>query len=348
MVDSRSVMLVCSSPGDGSGGVISYRFDAIDGSVTKSVISPAETPYYLSVHPTGRYVYTVDRTEGGLVSAYRIDDGDATLTRLDRRSSGGAGPCYVSIDRRGNYVYVANYGGGTVSAFPVGSDGRLGGGTTVEFEASGRKTASHPHSIAPGETDGIVYVPDLGRDRIVTLSHRPDGALEPASVPDATLPTGTGPRHFDRHPNGRFLYVVNEINSTLTAFDVRPGTGALREVKTVSSLPASFDGENRAADLRVHPSGRWVYGSNRGHDSIAFFEVDSESGRLDVQGHVPSGGRTPRTIALDPTGRYLFAANKDGGGVAVFELHPETGRPQPRDSVAVPKPMCVRFVPIRG
>ncbi|GKZ15228.1 lactonase family protein [Haladaptatus sp. T7] len=347
MVDSRSVMLVCSSPGDGSDGVISYRFDAADGSVTKSGRSPAENPYYLAVHPTGQYVFTVDRIAGGLVSAYRID-GDATLTRLNRRSSGGGAPCYVSTDSHGNYVYVANYGGGTVSAFPVGSECQMGGGTTVEFEASGRETASHPHSIAPGATDGIVYVPDLGRDRIVTLFHRPDGALESASVPDATLPAGTGPRHFDRHPNGRFLYVVNEIDSTLTAFEVWPGTGALREAKTVSTVPSSFDGENRAADLRVHPSGRWVYGSNRGHDSIAFFEVDSESGHLDMQCHVPSGGRTPRTIALDPTGRYLFAANKDSGAVAVFELHPETGRPQPRDSVEVPKPMCVRFVPIRG
>ena len=131
-------------------------------------------------------------------------------------------------------------------------------------------------------------------------------------------------------------------------FDVRPGTGALREVETVNTLPSSFDGENRAADLRVHPSGRWVYGSNRGHDSIAIFEVDPKSGRLDVQGHVPSGGRTPRTIALDPTGRYLFAANKDGGGVAVFELHPENGAATAERLLAVPKPMCVRFVLTRG
>lgn len=347
MVDSRSVMLVCSSPGDGMDNVVSYRFDAADGSVTKSGRSPAETPYYLAVHPTGEYVFTVDRTAGGLVSAYRIDDSDATLTMLNRRSSGGAGPCYVSTDRCGNHVYVANYRGGTVSSFTVGSDGRLGVGTTLEFGAEGQKSASHPHSIAPGPTDDVVYAPDLGRDRIVTLFHRSDGALDSASIPDVTLPEGTGPRHFERHPSRRLLYVVNEIESTLTAFDVRPGTGALRNVETVSTLPSSFDGKNRAADLRVHPSGRWVYGSNRGHDSIVFFEVDPTSGRLDEQGHVPSGGRTPRTIALDPTGRYLFAANKDGGGVSVFELHPETGRPQLRNSVAVPKPMCVRFVPIR-
>ena len=212
MVDSRSVMLVCSSPGDGTDNVVSYRFDASNGSVTKSGNSPAENPYYLAVHPTGEYVYTVDRTAGGLVSAYRIDDSDATLTRLNRRPSGGAGPCYVFIDSYGNYVYVANYGGGTVSTFTVGSDGRLGVGTTLEFGGEGQKSASHPHSIAPGPTDDVVYAPDLGRDRIVTLFHRPDGALEPASIPDATLPAGTGPRHFERHPNGCLLYVVNEID----------------------------------------------------------------------------------------------------------------------------------------
>ena len=183
MVDSRSVMLVCSSPGDGTDNVVSYRFDAFDGSVMKSRISAAENPYYLSVHPTEEYVYTVDRTAGGLVSAYRIDDSDVTLTRLNRRPSGGAGPCYVFIDSYGHYVYVANYGGGTVSAFSVDSDGRLGVGTTLEFGAEGRKSASHPHSIAPGPTEGVVYAPDLGHDRIVSLFHRSDGALESARFP---------------------------------------------------------------------------------------------------------------------------------------------------------------------
>lgn len=348
MENSQSEMFVCSSPGDGNDGIVSYRFDAIDGSLMKSGISAAENPYYLSVHPTKEYAYTVDRTASGLVSAYRIDDSGVTLTRLNRRPSGGAGPCYVSTDRCGRYVYVANYGGGTVSAFPVESDGRLGDGATVEFGANGRDTDSHPHSIAPGPTEGVVYAPDLGHDRVVSLFHRSDGTLESASIPDATLQERTGPRHFECHPNERLLYVVNEVSSTLTVFDVQRRTGALREVETVSTLPSSFDGENRAADLSVHPSGRWVYGSNRGHDSIAIFEVDSKSGRLDVQGHVPSGGRTPRTIALDPTGRYLFAANKDSGGVAVFELHPETGRPRQKDILEVPKPMCVRFVLPRG
>ncbi len=340
-------MLVCSSPGGGNSSVVSYRFDSATGTLTESATSPAENPYYLSVHPTGKYAYTVDRVSDGIVSAYRIDSSDTTLTRVNRQPSGGAGPCYVSVNHDGSYVFVANYGGGTVSALPVGDDGRLGRGTTIRFKGESESGDTHPHSAALGSVENIVYVPDLGRDRIVTFRLKRDGTLDSTVIPDVTVPSGTGPRHFDCHPNGQFVYVVNELNSTLTGFEVVQATGVLREIGTVNTVLSPFDGENSASDVRVHPSGQWAYASNRGHDSIAFFAVDDTCGQLDPRGTVCAGGRTPRTIALDPTGRFLFAANKDSGGVAVFEIDTRTGTPCLVSDFSVPKPMCVQFVESR-
>lgn len=342
---------VCGFTDDESGGVYSYELDGSSGRLEPTGRLAAAGVAFLAPGPDGNFLYAVNRVDGGQVSALRVDDGTGELTELCRRSSGGEAPAYVSLDSEGRYAFVANYAGGTVAALPIEPDGRLADpSAVVEHEGSSvhpdRQTAPHPHSIVPGPNDRFVYVPDLGTDTIEIYEvDYDDGRLRPAATSPVRLRPRAGPRHFAFHPEAPFGYVINELDSTVTAFEHDAETGVLDEIETVGTLPEQFDGDNICADIHVHPSGDWLYGSNRGHDSIVVMSIDDETGRLDTVGHEPTQGEWPRHFAIDPTGTFLVVENRHSNAIVVFRIDAATGELAPTGHrQRVPEPLCLQYL----
>ena len=341
-----------------SEGIYVYRMHPITGALELASITDAgENPTFLAIHPQRRYLYAVneisefDGKASGSVSAFAIDQTNGELTFLNRKSSVGDGPCHLVVDSIGNYVLAANYGGGSVCMLPILDDGRLGDATDfVQHEGSsadsGRQSAPHAHSIVTDPSNQYAFAPDLGLDKI--KSYRLDlnaGKLVPNDPPHAAVAAGAGPRHFDFHPNRRFAYVINELDSTVTGFDYDEASGTLSEIQTISTLPEDFSGKSHTADVHVHLSGRFLYGSNRGHDSIAIFEIDQTSGRLRLIGYEPTQGETPRNFGIDPSGTFLLAANQNTDTIVTFQIDQETGNLNPTGQVTeVPAPVCLQFV----
>jgi 6-phosphogluconolactonase len=295
------------------------------------------SPSFLALSPDDERLYAVNEDDDGAVVAF--DRSGTDLDRLGSAPSGDDGPCHCAALEE--YVLTAHYFGGSVSMLPVTGDGVGDPVDVVEHEGTSvhsRQTEPHPHSITPGPEEEYAYVPDLGTDEVVVYRiDRDAGKLrEERSV---ETHDGAGPRHIDFAPGGEYAYLVNEIDSTLTGYEV--GTGDLHEVETVDLLPESFDGDSTAADVHVHPSGEYVYASNRGHDSIAVFEADA--GELTPVDHVSTRGETPRNFALSPDGDLLFAENQNTDDVVSFRV--EEGVPEPTGAVEdVAAPVCMVFV----
>jgi 6-phosphogluconolactonase len=342
-----------------SKGIYAYRLTA-NGDFTPlgtaGLAAETENPSFLAVHPNGRFLYAVNEVskfegrDGGSVSAFSIDRATGALTVLNRVSSRGGGPCHLSIDASGKWVFVANYGGGSVAAFPIQDDGKLGEASSF-FQHAGssvnkvRQSGPHGHAVVVSPDNRFVLAADLGLDRILT--YRLDasaGGLAPGDPPFATVPPGSGPRHLAFRPDGKFAYVLSEMLSQVVALRYDSARGALADVQTLSMLPQGFSGENSGAEIAVHPNAKFLYASNRGHDSIASFRIDAANGTLTPLGHVSTQGKTPRNFAIDPSGRFLFAANQNSGTVVVFRIDPETGALTPTGTVLqVPSPVCIVF-----
>jgi len=316
--------------------------------------TPAADPSFLALHPGGRFLYAVNELgEGpedqtGTVSAFSIDPETGALTFLNRQPSGGASPCHLAVDPTGRYVLVANYHSGSIAVLPIGEDGRLGPASArVQHEGHSvhqRQKAPHAHWIDLDPSGRFALVVDLGLDRI--LSYRLDdaGRLTRHEAGTALLRPGAGPRHLAFRPDGRRAYVIDEIDSTVAVFAYDADTGRFESRQSVSTLPEGYQGRNATAEIAVHPGGRFVYGSNRGHDSIAIFAIDEETGDLRPQGHVPSGGRTPRHFAIEPGGRFLLAADQGSDSVVVFRISERDGSLAPvGEPVHVPRPVCLVF-----
>jgi 6-phosphogluconolactonase len=343
----------------GSRGIYRFALDPVSGETTAPVLAAAsENPSFLALHPGGQHLYAVNETDdfggrtSGAVSAFAIDPSGADLQPLSQQPSMGAHPCHLVLDEAGKSVLVANYNGGNVAALPLSADGRLEAPSAVQpHEGSGpnprRQEGPHAHGLALAPDERFAFAADLGADRIFVYRFDPSaGTLEPHEPPAAALAPGSGPRHVVFHPSGAFLYAINELLSTVTVFRYEPAAGVLEPMQTLTTLPADFEGASAPAEIAVSPDGRYVYGSNRGHDSLAVFAVDVASGRLTSVGHVPTGGRTPRHFTIDATGRWLLAANQDSDSVTVFRLDPASGLPSPVGApVPVPKPVCVLPVP---
>ena len=340
-----------------SEGIYVYSLDTTTGELRPSSVTSGITdPSFLAVHPTEKYLYAVAELGegGGAVNAYSIDSVTGELSFLNQQQTKSAGPCHLSIDRTGQVVVTANYSGGSVTALPVEANGRLGEpGRLVRHEGSSgvnpeRQEAPHPHSVNIDPTGRYVLVPDLGIDKIAVYKLAAEsGTLTRADKPAADLAPGAGPRHLDFHPNGRWAYVINELGSTITGFGYDGAIGALREIQSVSTLPEDFGGDNYCADIHVSPDGRFVYGSNRGHDSIAAFAVDHGTGALSHVDHEPTGGMWPRNFAIDPTGSLLMAANEKSNSVFTFWIDRDSGKLQPTGHTAnVPSPVCLKLVPV--
>ncbi len=324
-----------------------------------SVAKGVENPSFLDIHPQRRYLYAVNEVgefageSSGAVSAFSIDENTGELTFLNQQPSGGAAPCHLSIDQTGQFVLVANYGGGSVASLPIQDDGKLGEATDfIQHQGSSvnprRQKEPHAHSITIDLANRYAFAPDLGLDKILIykldLTH---GKLIPNDEPWAQVKAGTGPRHFDFHPSRRYAYVINELDSTLIAFTYDETHGTLEEIETVSTLPEDFSGTSHCADLHVHPSGKFVYGSNRGHDSIVIFAIDEGTGKLTYVGHESTQGKTPRNFGIDPTGTFLLAANQSTDNIVTFRIDQQTGELMSTGHVAeVPTPVCLKMLPI--
>lgn len=347
--------------GPKSKGIYAGRMNPSDGGwSTLELAAEIKNPSFLVVHPKGQFIYAASEVgdarnkQGGSVSAYRVEPGSGKLTLLNQQSSGGDSPCHLAVDKAGKCLIVANYGSGSVAVLPVAADGRLGPSASfVQHYGSSvnpqRQKEPHAHGITLDSANRLVLVTDLGLDKV--LGYKLDAAVAEIELkPDVTamLKPGAGPRHSALHPNGRFLYVINELDSTLTVFGSRPLRDALKTVQSVSTVPADFKGGNFPAELEIHPSGRFLYGSNRGHDSIAVFAVDERSGKLTWVEAVSCQGKTPRHFKIDPTGRYLYAALQDSDAIVPFRIDPGTGRlTATGPKIEVGSPVCVLMVPAR-
>jgi 6-phosphogluconolactonase len=345
--------------GSKSKGIYLFHLDMATGKLTPAgIAAECANPSFLALHPNGRFLYAVnevsdfDTANSGATTAFAIDRETGKLTLLNQQSAKGAGPCHLTVDPSGKNILVANYGGGSVAVLPIQPDGRLGEATAfVQHQGSsvnpGRQKEPHAHSINVDAANRFAFAADLGLDKVLVYRFDPQkGTLAPNDPPAAAVAPGAGPRHFAFHPDGRRAYVLNEIDSTVTAFDYDAKTGTLKTLQTLPTLPTGFQGNNSTAEVVVHPSGKFLYCSNRGHDSIAIFTIDAQSGRLTAAGHQPTGGKTPRNFNVDPTGAYLLAANQDSDSIAVFRIDPITGALTPTGpTVQAPTPVCIRFLP---
>jgi 6-phosphogluconolactonase len=347
--------------GSGSRGIYVSRFDAATGRLSPPELAASTAnPSFLAVHPSGRFLYAVNeldefqKEKAGAASAFAIDASTGMLRTLSQVSTRGPGPCHVSLDGSGRHAFVANYGGGSVAVLPVSEDGSLGPATSfVQHTGRGpnaeRQEGPHAHEAVVDPSGRWLWVADLGLDKV--LAYRFDaakGALAAPAAAAATLAPGSGPRHFAFADGGRLVFVLAEMALTLTSFRVNPSTGASTAVQTVSTLPAGNHPtpNDSGAEVQVHPSGRFLYASNRGPDSIAVFSIDTAKGTLKQIEVVPSGGKTPRGFSIDPSGRYLLVANQDSGNVVVFAIDGATGRLKTVGEPArVGTPVSVAFVP---
>jgi 6-phosphogluconolactonase len=344
-----------------SRGIYLLELDAASGALTsKGLAGESVNPSFLAVHPSRKFLYAVGEVgefngeKTGAVSAFTIDTASGSLSLLNQQSSRGQGPCYVAVDRPGKNVLVANYGSGSVACLPIGGDGRLAPASSFIQHAGSsvdpqRQKEPHAHSINLDAANRFAVAADLGLDKL--LVYRFDagkGTLTPNEPPSARLAPGAGPRHFAFHPDGKHAYVINEMLCTVSAFDYDSERGVLNMIETVSTLPDIQRAKNYStAEVQVHPSGRFLYGSNRGHNTIAIFAINPANGRLRRVGNQSTGGKTPRNFGIDPTGSYLLAANQDSGTVVAFRIDPQSGQLQSTgQSVEVPKAVCVKFVPL--
>ena len=297
-------------------------------------------------------VQTFEGKPTGAVSAFAIDPDTGKLTLLNQRSSTGSGPCHLVLDKEGRNLLVANYSGGNVAVLPVGPDGRLGEATAVVQHTGksvnpDRQEGPHPHCVTLDPANRFAFVCDLGLDKVLIYRFDAEqGKLTPSEPAFASLKPGAGPRHLTFHPGGRFAYVVNELDSTITAFAYLPETGALRELQTVSTLPPYYDGPNFPAEIGIKPSGEYLYASNRGHESLVVFGIDRDKGTLKYIEEQNSGGKTPRHFGIEPSGKHLAIANQDSDTLLVCRIDPENGRLKPSGVFAqAPSPVCVKFLP---
>lgn len=345
-----------TSGGSKSEGIYILRFDTQTGKIwPHKVVRGVEEPSFLAIDAKRRRLFAVNETveylgrKSGSVSSFTIGQEDGSLTFLNKQASMGGAPCHITASRDGKFVLVANYVGGNVAVFPVNRDGKLGEATHVEqHSGSGpnkaRQEAAHAHSIIMDQRGRYAFANDLGIDEVrIYEFDGANGKLRPnPNQPHYETRPGSGPRHFKFHPAGGHAFVVNELDMTVSSLAYDPAKGTLREMHTVSTVPTGFSGENTCADLHVHPDGKFVYVSNRGHDSIAGFRFDSATGRLEPIEHVPTGGKTPRNFAIDPTGKFLLAANQRSDSIVTFSIDQASGRLRPTGhAVNVPSPVCL-------
>jgi 6-phosphogluconolactonase (cycloisomerase 2 family) len=351
------------SGGNGE-GIYSFEMNSDTGELkNRRLVAAARNPSWIAIHPSKRFLYVVNEVAEGAVTAFAIDARSGELRELNRVSSMGAGPAFVALERSGRFAFVANYGDGSITVLPIGADGKLGAATDVKrdsgsvgaaraadgpqgsFAISGHD-GPHAHMIAPDPEDRFVLASDLGQDRIYCYSFdRATGKLSPASAESSVvLPQGDGPRHFAFHPNGKWVYSIQEEASTVVLFRYDSDTGALTAEQTASTLPPGFAGTSFASEILIAPNGRFLYAANRLHDTIATFAIGAE-GRLTRNGEVSTMGDYPSQCAIDPSGKFLYSCNRRSDCITCFRIHTQTGLPVFTGRyTAVGSPACIAFL----
>ncbi len=343
--------------GPKSKGIYMMHFDLATGALSApEVAAESSNPSFLALHPSKKYLYAVNEywsNKAGDVSAYSIGDG-GKLTLLNTQTAGGNGPCFISIDSTGTNALVANYGGGNISCVRIEKDGKLGEQSTfIQHKGTGgdpkRQDAPHAHCILPDPANKFVLANDLGLDKVLVYKFDASkGTLTPNDPPAGISPPASGPRHLAFSNDGKFAYVCNEMASTVTVFTYDAEHGALNAIQTLSMLPPDFQDKehNSAAEIAVHPNGKFVYASNRGHNSIVIYSIDPATGKLTVVGHQSTQGKSPRNFAIDPTGTYMIAANQESNNIVTFRIDAKTGELKPiGTSIELQAPVCITFVP---
>jgi 6-phosphogluconolactonase len=328
-----------TQPQSSAKGIYAFKFDAKTGKLAElGLMADTPNPTFLAVHPNGKYLYAINEINeyqgkrAGSVTAYALDRTSGKLTLLNQVSSGGPGPCHLIVDATGKTLLVANYNGGSFASFPILPDGKLGEAASfIQDEGSSanpsRQSGPHAHSVNLPKSNKFMLGADLGTDKVMIFKlDASEGKIAPASPPSASVKPGSGPRHLVIAPDQKHVYVVNEMASTVTTFDYDPNTAAMKEIDTVSTLPADFKGQSTCAEIAIDSRGRFVYASNRGHNSIAVFAVDGKSGKLTLIQNESSGGAIPRSFALDPTGDWLIAGNQNTNNIAILKVDRKTGK----------------------
>ncbi|WP_181306025.1 lactonase family protein [Rufibacter sp. XAAS-G3-1] len=340
--------------------IFAYRLNEETGALTRVLaVKGGENPSFLTLDADRKFLYAVNETteyegqKSGAVSAFAIDQKTGDLTFLNRQPSLGGAPCYISLDHKNKVALVANYMGGNVSAFPVQSDGRLGASSDIgQHQGKGprpQQDAAHAHCIIPDPNNQFALAVDLGIDQIISYKlDNQNGKLERQAQPAFKAQPGAGPRHLTFHPtNKRFAYVINELNATLTTFTYHPATGTLTQIETVSTIPADYTGENACADVHVSADGKFLYGSNRGHNSIVVFAIHPTTNKLTLVEHVSTQGNWPRNFTFSPSGKILLVANQRSHNITTFKVDTQTGKlTYTGNSAPVPSPVYVQVVPV--
>ena len=346
---------------DGKGkGIYFLALDGKNGKIDRDTLYGRNAfhsvnPSFLAVSPDKKTLFAVNELnpndgDSGTVSSYLIDSLTHELYYINNQKTGAYAPCHVSVDATGSYIFVANYVGGVLKMYPVYKSGSIGDASqTIKLEGSStnknRQESSHPHSINISPNNKFAYVPDLGTDKI--MIYRLDlenGMMLPAEQPFVKVQNGAGPRHFAFHPNGEKAYVINELDATVNAFDYNDANGQLTEIQSITTLPPDYKGFNGCADIHVHPSGKFLYASNRGHNSIVIYNINEVTGQLTLVGHEPTKGKFPRNFVIDPSGHYLLVANQNTNGIFLFKINQKTGELEVVDKTKVPTPVCLKFL----
>ena len=342
----------------GGKGIYVTRFDTENGTFGEvKLAAEAANPSFLALHPSLPILYAANElpeegARGGMVSAFTMDTNSGELTLINQQSTHGSAPCHLVADATASLVISTNYTSGSVAVMPIDSEGRLlASSQIIQHEGSSvnarRQQGPHAHSVTLDPTNTYAYICDLGMDKVMIYQmDRENGKLLPNKAQNwARVTAGSGPRHFAFTPDQRFAYAINELDSTINGFAFDAADGSLKDVCRISTLPADFDGSSHCADIHVHPSGRFLYGSNRGHDSIAVYAIDEKSGELTSLGQTSTGGRTPRNFTIDPTGRWLLAANQETDNIVVCAIDEMTGALKPNGhSTGASMPVCLTFV----
>ncbi|MCB9922851.1 MAG: lactonase family protein [Planctomycetaceae bacterium] len=347
--------------GGKSKGIYTLKLNMKTGQLTEvGATAGVVNPSFVAIHPSNKFLYAVgeigefDGKPTGGVTSFSINPKDGALTKLNEKSSGGAGPCHLVVDGSGKNVLVANYGGGSVACLPINKDGTLQDASSFIQHAGSsinkqRQSGPHGHSINLSPDNKFAFAADLGLDKVLIYAFDAEqGKLTPNDPAAVEIEPGSGPRHFAFHPSGAFAYVINEMALTVTAFEYNKEQGRLKTIQTISTIPDADRNQPglSTAEVRVHPSGRFLYGSNRGHDTIVAFQIDQDTGKLTYIENESTRGKTPRNFFIDPTGTYLLAENQGSDSIVVFRINENTGALEPTgNSIDIPAPVCIRMMP---
>jgi 6-phosphogluconolactonase len=339
-------------------GIHVYKFDTLSGALEPyRVAEGVRNPSYLAFHPSRRYLYAVNEYKefegraSGAISAFALDPDSGQLTFINQKATGGTDPCHLSVTRSGDCILEANFASGSFSVFPIGQDGSLGeDGDFVQHQGSSidpkRQLGPHAHAVTLDNQERFAFVPDLGIDKVMIYElDAVHAKVKPARTPWAAVRPGAGPRQLVMHPAGRFAYLINELNSTMTAFRYDDQQGTLEEMQTLSTLPDDFRGSSSCAEVQITPAGDLLFGSNRGHNSLVTYAIDPVQGTLRLLGHVSTRGSIPRNFTVDPSGDWVLVANQDSDNLVVFRIDHSTGALIPTgDPVEAPTPVCVKVL----